>query len=139
MHDQYSGNIAAAAQARVLIIDYRLAPEHPFPAGLEDVLTSYRWLLAQGIKPSLITLAGDSAGGGLVLSALLVIRQQGMALPGAGVCMSPATNLAFNGESWQITAKKDLMIDPYTAGQIRPLYLGSTDPCDPLVSPIFGD
>lgn len=138
-HRNLAGNIAAAARARALIIAYRLAPEHPFPAGLEDALTAYQWLLAQGINPDQITLAGDSAGGGLVLSALLALRQRGVALPAAGVCMSPATNLAFNGDNWQINAKKDLMINPYLAEQIRPLYLGSTDPCDPLVSPIFGN
>ena len=138
-HHNLAGNIAAAARARALIIAYRLAPEHPFPAGLEDALTAYQWLLAQDIQPGQITLAGDSAGGGLVLSLLLALRQRGMALPAAGVCLSPATNLNLSRESWKINTKKDLLINPYLADQIIPQYLGDIDPCDPLASPIFGD
>lgn len=138
-HRNLAGNLAAASRRRLLIIDYRLAPEHPFPAGLEDTLTAYQWLLAQDIQPSQITLAGDSAGGGLVLSLLLALRQRGMALPAAGVCLSPATNLNFKRENWEIKAKKDLMLNPFIAEQLQALYLGNVDPCDPLASPYFGD
>jgi acetyl esterase/lipase len=138
-HRNLAGNIAAAARARALIIDYRLAPEHPFPAGLEDALNAYQWLLAHDTQPHQVSLAGDSAGGGLVLATLLALRERDMALPAAAVCLSPATNLSFSRESWQINAKKDLMINPYYAEQIQPLYLGGIDPCDPLASPLFGD
>jgi len=138
-HRKLAGNTAAAARARALIIAYRLAPEYPFPAGLEDALTAYQWLLAQDIQPSQITLAGDSAGGGLVLSVLLALRERGMALPAAAVCLSPATNLNLSREGWESNTKKDLMVNRYLAEQIQPMYLGGIDPCDPLVSPIFGD
>ena len=138
-HRNLAGNIAAAAQARALIIAYRLAPEHPFPAGLEDAISAYQWLLAQDIQPNQITLAGDSAGGGLVLAVLLALRDRDMALPAAAVCLSPATNLNLSGESWTTNTKKDLLINRYIAEQIQPMYLGGIDPCDPLVSPFFGD
>jgi acetyl esterase/lipase len=138
-HRSLAGNIAAAAQARVLIIDYRLAPEHPFPAGLEDALTAYRWLLAQDIQSKQIALAGDSAGGGLILSALLAMRQRGMALPASGVCLSPATNLNMKRDGLKINAKRDVMVNLSLAEQIQTLYLRGIDPCDPLASPYFGD
>lgn len=138
-HRNLAGNIAAAARARALIIDYRLAPEHPFPAGLEDAISAYQWLLEHEIQPDQITLAGDSAGGGLVLSVLLALLDRGMVLPVAGVCLSPATNLNLSGEGWATNTKKDLMVNRYLAEQIQPMYLGSIDPSDPLVSPFFGD
>jgi len=137
-HRNLAGNIAAAARARALIIDYRLAPEYPFPAGLEDALSAYQWLLAQDIQPSRSPCRRLSRGG-LVLSVLLALRERGMALPAAGVCLSPATNLNLSREGWESNTKKDLMVNRYLAEQIQPMYLGGIDPCDPLVSPIFGD
>ena len=138
-HRNLAGNIASAAQARALIIAYRLAPEHPFPAGLEDALTAYSWLLAQGTRPDQIFLAGDSAGGGLVLSTLLAMRQRGIPLPAGAVCLSPATDLTKSGESWKTNAKKELVVNPYIADQITPLYLRDVSPRDPLASPLFAD
>jgi epsilon-lactone hydrolase len=138
-HRNLAGNIASAAQARALIIAYRLAPEHPFPAGLEDALTAYSWLLAQGTPPDQIFLAGDSAGGGLVLSTLLAMRQRGIPLPAGAVCLSPATDLTKSGESWKTNAKKELVVNPYIADQITPLYLRDVSPRDPLASPLFAD
>jgi acetyl esterase/lipase len=138
-HRNLAGNIAAAAQARALIIAYRLAPEHPFPAGLDDALTAYSWLLALGTRPGQIFLAGDSAGGGLVLATLLALRDRGEPLPAAGVCLSPVTNLTMSGESWNINGKKELVVNRYIADQIQPLYLGNIDPRNPLASPLFAN
>jgi len=138
-HRNLAGNIAAAAQARVLIIAYRLAPEHPFPAGLDDALNAYNWLLEQGTQPSQIVLVGDSAGGGLVLSVLLALREQGKPLPAAAICLSPATDLTLGGESWKFNAKKELVITRFIAEQVAPKYLGEIDPHNPLASPLYGN
>jgi monoterpene epsilon-lactone hydrolase len=138
-HRNLAGNIAAAAQACALIIGYRLAPEHPFPAGLEDALSAYSWLLDQGTQPDQIFLVGDSAGGGLVLAVLLALRERGVAMPAGAVCLSPATDLTMSGESWKFNAKKELLVNRYIAEQMQALYLGSGNPRDPLASPLFAD
>jgi monoterpene epsilon-lactone hydrolase len=138
-HRNLAGNIAAAAQARALIIDYRLAPEHPFPCGLEDAITAYKWLLAQGLHPKQIFFAGDSAGGGMVLSTLLASKDRGIALPAAGVCMSPATDLTGGGESWKYNLKKELVINRTVFDQVQPLYLQDHNAHEPLASPLYGD
>ncbi|MFZ2098340.1 MAG: alpha/beta hydrolase [Anaerolineales bacterium] len=138
-HRNLAGNIAIAAQGRALIIAYRLAPEHPFPDGLEDALAAYDWLLDKGIPAKQIFLAGDSAGGGLVLSALLALRERGKPLPAAGICLSPATDLSMSGESWKFNAKKELVVNRNIAEKIQVLYLGDTKPTYPLASPLFAD
>jgi acetyl esterase/lipase len=111
-HLPLTGNIAIAAKSRLLSIDYRLAPEHPFPAAVEDALAAYRWLLAQGVPPSRIALAGDSAGGGLALALLLSLRDADLPLPALGVCLSPWTDLACLGETWKINARDEIMLHP---------------------------
>src|SRR6267142_1438308 len=88
-HRELVARLSKAAQARGLAIDYRLAPENPFPAAVDDSITAYRWLLAQGYKPERIVIAGDSAGGGLAVSTLLALRDLGASLPAAAVCISP--------------------------------------------------
>ncbi len=138
-HRNLAGNIAIFAKARTLIIDYRLAPEHPFPAGLEDALTAYNWLLAQGISADHIYLAGDSAGGGLVISILLALRDRNAPLPAGGVCLSPYTDLTLGGDSWKTNAKKELLVTELMAKKSVTLYLGDHDTRDPLASPLFGD
>ncbi len=94
--------IASAARARLLAVDYRLAPEHPFPAALEDAFTAYNWLLAGGADPSRIAVMGDSAGGGLVFSLMLRLRDEGYPLPAAAVALSPWTDLALTGASLRV-------------------------------------
>lgn len=138
-HRNLAGNIANAAQARALIIDYRLAPEHPFPAGIDDALIAYLWLQDQGNRPDQIVLVGDSAGGGLVLSVLLALRERGKPLPAAAICLSPATDLTLSGESWKFNAKKELVITRFIAEQVAPKYLGEIDPHNPLASPLYGN
>ena len=98
-HRELAARLSKASGARVLVLDYRLAPEHPFPAAVEDATAAYRWLLAQNIKPSRIVVAGDSAGGGLTLATLLALRDAKVPLPAAGVCISPWTDMEGTGAS----------------------------------------
>jgi acetyl esterase/lipase len=139
-HRDLIARISEASGCRVLAINYRLAPEHRFPAPLEDALAAYRWLLDQGLKPEYIAFAGDSAGGNLALASLLSLRERGLPLPAAGVLMSPWTDLAATGASY--TSRSD--VDPIHQ---RPMivalaksYLGDDgDPGNPLVSPLYAD
>ncbi len=102
--------IAREAAARVLVLEYRLAPEHPFPAAVEDATAAYRWLRKQGIAAGSIAIAGDSAGGGLTLATLLALRDAGDALPACAVCLSPWTDLEGTGASAQPGGADDPMI-----------------------------
>jgi acetyl esterase/lipase len=134
-----AGHIAHAAGARALSIDYRLAPEHPFPAGLEDALAAYRWLLANEARPEQVVIAGDSAGGNLTLAMLIALRDAGDPLPAAAACLSPATDLALTGETWQSKAKADLALDAGAARKMASSYLDGADPRTPLASPLYAD
>ena len=98
VHREFLGRLAIACQIKVLAIDYRLAPEHPFPAALDDALSAYHWLLSQGYDPATIVVAGDSAGGGLALAALLSLRDSKAPLPACAVCLSPWLNLSYTRE-----------------------------------------
>jgi acetyl esterase/lipase len=130
--------LAEACRARVACIDYRLAPEHPFPAALDDAVTAYRWLLAQGMAPAHIVLSGDSAGGGLVFAALLRLRDERVPLPAAAVAVSPWTDLALTGDSFRAEAD-DPLIPVEAAPQAVALYLAGADPHNPYASPLYGD
>jgi epsilon-lactone hydrolase len=139
-HRGLAARLALASQARVLTIDYRLAPENPYPAALEDALASYHWLLAQGIDPGQIAIGGDSAGGGLALATALCLREARQKLPAALFLLSPWTDLTFSGESHR-TLKK---IDPIFGGEsgsleFGPAYLGVDDATNPFISPLFAD
>jgi len=131
--------IANATCSRVLCIDYRLAPEHPFPAAVDDAVAAYRWLLAQGADPHRISFMGDSAGGGLNLATLLRLRDEGTALPAAAVAMSPWTDLTLTGDSMRRFAEADPMLSPEMANAYARWYLADADPRDPYASPLFGD
>ena len=102
--------ICRAAGSRALLVHYRLAPEHPFPAGLEDCLAAYHYLLDLGTDPKSIVIAGDSAGGGLTLSTLLALRDDGDPLPAGAVVISPFTDFSFGGESRFANARRDPML-----------------------------
>jgi epsilon-lactone hydrolase len=138
-HRTLAGNAALASRARALLIDYRLAPEHPFPAGLEDAAAAYEWLLSQGTAPGRIVLAGDSAGGNLALALLVRLRDSGRPLPAAAVCMSPNPDLTYSSDSWVFNAKKDVLIEERKERQAVAAYLRGADPRNPLASPSFAD
>jgi monoterpene epsilon-lactone hydrolase len=121
-----------------LLYEYRLAPEHPYPAAIEDTLTSYRWLLERGTSPSRIIIVGESAGGGLCLATLLALKDKGIPLPAAGVAISPWTDLKLNGES--IRSRTKVSIDPLGMSMVcSKYYAGENDPGDPWISPLYGD
>jgi monoterpene epsilon-lactone hydrolase len=138
-HRAMVSRIARASNARALAIDYRLAPEHPFPAAVEDAVASYRWLLAQGYKPNKIVIAGDSAGGGLTLAALLAIRDAKLPMPAGAVPISPWTDLEGTGESVRTRATRDVMVTQENLAGSAKQYYGAHDPKDPLVSPVHAD
>ncbi|HBG74606.1 MAG: hypothetical protein A2X25_11275 [Chloroflexi bacterium GWB2_49_20] len=138
-HRIFVANLAAAAKARALIIDYRLAPEFPFPAAIQDAKLAYGWLLENGNSPNEIIIAGDSAGGGLALSLLLVIRNLKQDLPAMAICLSPWTDLTVSGESVLLNAKKDIILNAENLKKAAKLYLGEVGAEDPLASPIFAD
>ena len=131
--------IAEATQARVLAVDYRLAPEHPFPAALEDAVSAYQWLLASGADPRQIAVMGDSAGGGLVFSLMLRLRDEGTPLPGAAVALSPWTDLALTGPSLRLNSAADPMLNAEDPPQFVEDYLAGADPRTPYVSPLYGN
>jgi monoterpene epsilon-lactone hydrolase len=138
-HQDLAIRIAQASKTRVLLIDYRLAPEHPFPAALDDTERAYKWLLEENNgSPKNIAIAGDSAGGGLILCTLIKLRDEGIALPAAAVCLSPWTDLAMTGESIKANAKIDPWMKPSDLYFMAELYIGDNDPRNPLISPIYG-
>jgi epsilon-lactone hydrolase len=138
-HRSLAANIAHAANTRALIIGYRLAPEYRFPAAVEDARAAYRWLLENHFSADHIIIAGDSCGGGLALSLLISLRDEKQPLPVAAVCLSPWTNLACTGESWETNLKRDIMIDPGGLKKSAQLYLGETDPRTSFASPLYAD
>jgi len=121
-----------------LTYEYRLAPEHPFPAAVEDSVTVYQWLLDQKFKPGNILIAGESAGGGLALALLLALKKSGLPMPVAVVAISPWTDLTCSGESYRTKNKKSLApLDSWTVFSKH--YCGNADPENSLISPLFGD
>jgi acetyl esterase/lipase len=138
-HRGLAGRLSQAAKARVLLIDYRLAPEHPFPAAVEDATAAYRWLLAHGCTPARLAIAGDSAGGGLTVATLVALRDAGQPLPAAGVCLSPWTDLEGLGESVTSKASADPIVQKEMLLRLASCYLGDADPRTPLAAPLYAD
>jgi acetyl esterase/lipase len=136
-HRMLTARLAQAAGMPVLAVDYRLAPEHPFPSALDDCLAAYRWLLAQGWPPSRILFAGDSAGGNLVVAVMLALRDSGEPLPAAGACISPMTDHLMTGESFH--ARTDALLTEEFVAFASAHYLAGTDPRAPLASPLYAD
>jgi epsilon-lactone hydrolase len=132
----FTWRLATAARARLLAIDYRLAPEHPFPAALEDALAAYRWMHADGAATF---IAGDSAGGGLALALLLKLRDQRLLLPAAAVALSPWTDLALSGTSIRRNAAVDPMLNADDLPRYAADYLAGANACNPYASPLYGD
>jgi acetyl esterase/lipase len=139
-HRALMAHLAHAAQARVMGLDYRLAPEHQFPAGLEDCIAAWQELLASGERPEQLAIAGDSAGGGLTAATLLALKERGLPLPAAAWLLSPAVDLTDQRPSWQNNAPFDYL-SPMLGhlDEFVPAYLGQADPLQPLASPIRGD
>jgi monoterpene epsilon-lactone hydrolase len=139
-HRELIARIAEASGCRVLAINYRLAPEHRFPAPLEDAVAAYRWLLDQGLGAEDVVLAGDSAGGNLVLAAMLSLRQRGARLPAAALLMSPWTDLAATGASYISRADADPIHQRPMVTALAKNYLGGDgDPRDPMASPLYAE
>jgi epsilon-lactone hydrolase len=138
-HRKLAANLARATNMRVLTPDYRLAPEHPFPAGVKDALLAFGWLLSQGRKESDIVIGGDSAGGGLALSMLLALREAGAPMPRAAVLMAPWTDLTVSSPSYERLRSRDPIITREGLREAGLWYAGRRDPADPMLSPLFAD
>ena len=138
-HRELVSRLSRAAGARALAVDYRLAPEHPFPAAVEDATTAYRWLLGTGVDPAGVVIAGDSAGGGLTAATLVALRDAGDPLPAAGVCLSPWVDLEGIGESMTTKAEADPMVQRDELLDMAKAYLGGADPRTPLAAPLYAD
>jgi epsilon-lactone hydrolase len=142
-HGSHAARLSAATGCVVLLPEFRLAPEHPFPAALEDALAAWRWLRLQGPRgdeaASVLFAGGDSGGGGLVLSLLLALREGGEALPAAAFAFSPVTDLSCSGASFASRAAADIVINPALVPLAAALYAGVADRRAPLLSPLFGD
>jgi epsilon-lactone hydrolase len=135
---ELAARLGRAAGMRVLFPEYRLAPEHPFPAAIDDVLAAWRWLRTdEGLSASSIAVAGDSAGGGLAVALLVAARDAGEALPAAAVLMSPTVDLTSSGASMTERADQDPISTPAMLRQFAADYLAGADPRTPLASPLF--
>jgi len=138
-HRHLAAAIAHAAGTQALLLDYRLAPEHPFPAALDDALAAYQWLLGHGIAPGRIVVAGDSAGGGLTVATLLALRDRGLPRPAGGVCISPWVDLTGSGASYATKASADPIVTRDGIAGMAQAYVGNGDLKAPLVSPLYAD
>jgi len=139
MHDGLLGHLALSAGAEVVAPDYRLAPENPYPAALDDALSAYEGLLAKGVAPDDIAVGGDSSGGGLTLALLMRLRDENKPLPRCGVLLSPWTDLTCSGASYETKADVDPVVRKEMLLAWGAMYLGETEPKTVGASPIFGN
>lgn len=137
-HRDLAARLGRAAGTRVLLIDYRLAPEHPHPAAVDDAVAAYRWLLAAGVAADHLVIAGDSAGGGLTLATLVALRDLGVPLPAAGVCFSPWVDMEATGDSMD-TMPNDPMLNRALILHFARFFLGTADPRTPLAAPLYAE
>ncbi|MCC6612498.1 MAG: alpha/beta hydrolase [Anaerolineae bacterium] len=137
VHRQMVAHLAQATGISTLLVDYRLAPEHPFPAALDDCVSAYRWLLKQGFAAQDIVIAGDSAGGNLTIATLMKLRDSGDPLPAAAACLSPVTDMT--ERDGQFETVYDPVLHPRAARTFNHAYVAGGDARNPLISPAFGD
>lgn len=137
LHLQMGAYLAKKMSVRLLMVDYSLAPVHPFPTALEECISVYRWLLNQGYKPQNIAFAGDSAGGNLTLTTMLKLHAEGIPLPTAAVCLSPVTDLTEKEKRRE--GFNDPLLPPKAMKLYTEAYIAQNDPRDPLISPVFGN
>ncbi|MCY3413404.1 MAG: alpha/beta hydrolase [Candidatus Heimdallarchaeota archaeon] len=135
MHVRMMESLSKKMRSRVLLVDYRLAHRHPFPAALNDCVKAYQWLISEGYQPSDIFLAGDSAGGNLCITTQLLLKQIGSPLPRAAACLSPVVDLSFKVDS----SINDVLLHPRAIKRFNSSYIGDDDPKNPLISPIYAD
>jgi acetyl esterase/lipase len=133
------GDLVRRTGVNAITLDYRLAPEHPYPAAVQDARAAYEGLLAQGIEPGQIVLAGESAGGGLAVATLLAAREAGLPMPSCAYLMSPYADLTLSGETLVERQSLDPVLSPEGLRVRAPEYVAGADAADPLISPIFGD
>ena len=138
-HRDLAARLSLTTGIPVLLVDYRLAPEYPFPAAIEDVTKAYRWLIKSGTQPHQIIMGGDSSGGGLAMSTLLSLRDNGDSLPSAVVLLSPWLDLALTGESLVSRAHLDPLVSQEGLRACAKHYIGDRDPKDSLISPLYAD
>ncbi|NHP17239.1 alpha/beta hydrolase [Rhodococcus sp. IC4_135] len=138
-HRKLAAHLAKAAGTRAIVPDYRLAPENPFPAQIEDLITVHRWLRDQGYAPGSTAVAGDSAGGNLSISTVLQLRELGEPLPAAIVAFSPWLDMEVSGETMKTNADSDALISPEVSGMMAGMYLGETGPTTALANPLYAD
>ncbi len=139
-HQDFAARLSRVAKARLILIDYRLAPEHPFPAGLEDAVKAYKWLVDdEKIAPKNIIIVGDSAGGNLALTTLLKLKELNVELPAAAVLISPWTDMVGMGESMITKVDVDPFISPIACEYFSQMYARDRDVRNPLISPLYGD
>jgi monoterpene epsilon-lactone hydrolase len=138
-HRHLAAAIARAAGTTGLLVDYRLAPEHPFPAAVDDALAAYQWLLGRGLAPGRVVVAGDSAGGGLTVALLLGLRDRGLPPPAAGVCISPWVDLTCSGATYATKAAVDPIVTRQSTTAMAQAYAGAHDLKAPLLSPLYAD
>ena len=129
--------LARESGLQALMVDYRVAPRHPFPLPLDDCITAYRWLLQQGYAASNIVIAGDSAGGNLTLATLMKLRDSGDPMPCAAACLSPSGDLTERDAA--ANATEDPLLPPKARKFYRESYVGKNDPYNPYISPLYGD
>lgn len=138
-HRSLAAEVAVAGRAHTLLIEYRLSPENTFPGALQDALFAYRWLLERGTDPAKLSVAGDSAGGGLSMALLLTLRDHGLPMPASAVLFSPWTDLAGTGSSYLRLVDADPMLSPGALDEMAAAYAGKEDLRHPLISPLYAD
>lgn len=138
-HRELAARIVEASGSRLLLIDYRLAPEFPCPAAVDDVVTAYRWLLDSGLVHEQIVIAGESSGGALIIAALVKLRDAGVSQPAAAVLISPWVDLTMSGPTIESRAEVDPLTTKAGLEEASRYYLSGCDPRDPIASPLFAD